>query len=152
MIFNKQCFCQKTNETFRTDYDDENVLDVVFCPDCVDRSGANTVLVDITGVPGRTGLWGLKFNDVVIKKFDENFTVSDENFIKIFDSQYCTFDFIPQRTPRMFYRINSVRQGDDVKQKSSLTGKDLNKSEKPTQLPGKTKAGAKESGKKKEGK
>jgi len=152
MTFRKQCFCKKTNETFRTDFKDTNALSLVFCPDCVEQSGEDTLLVSITGVPGRSGVWGLKFNREILAKEDNSYKETNDYYVDVFDSQKCVFDFIPQRTPRMFYRIVEVKQGAEKKSYSGLSGNDFEPvKDEGSKLPGKTQSGNKESYKKKEG-
>ena len=109
MIFTKACSCQKTNETFRS-LSGKKILEQVFCPLCVENAVENSLLVNISGVPGRSGLWGLKFNDDVLFGKNKKNKLTDDVLIDVFDSQKCIFDFIPQRTPRMFYRIEGVKK------------------------------------------
>lgn len=151
MSFTKKCFCQKTKVEFRSDEKfDENVVDVLYCPSCVDRASGNALIVRVTGIPEMLGLWGINFNEVVLKEADKNFKDNDDYFVDLFTGGRCTFEAVWKKRKKPTYEIVGIKRGaSKLKQEADLSGPDyltIRKDGKPVRLPKKTWTRGEESG------
>ena len=145
--FTKDCFCKKESVNFVCDFS-ENVVDEVYCPNCSDRASDDSLLIKITAIPGMMGIWGIRYNKVVLKDLDSNFKDDEEYLIKVFEKK-CSFEKIPRRTSQAFYEIVGLKGNlSHHKGEDALSGPDkkmIEKGGKPTKLPKKTRSGPEES-------
>lgn len=149
--FTKICFCQKSEVKFHVDENlNKNVVDILYCPVCVDRASGDALIVRVTDIPGMIGLWGINFNEAVLKDIDENFRDSDNYFENLFASGRCTFEAVWKKRKKPTYEIIGIKSSfSKLKIEESLSGPDyltIRKDGKPVRLPGKTWTRGEESG------
>lgn len=152
---NKKCFCNKKEINLRLGKGfTEDVIDILYCPDCLDQAGPETLVINVLRSPGNIGLWGIKFNKVVLKEQDPDEYIDKYlYFAGVFIMQKCIFDFIPKDVKiRSPYRILGYF-GDIPEGYEYLSGQDIlmMANGKPIKFPKKTRSGPLESYKKASG-
>lgn len=145
----KKCYCNGKNIELRLAKGfTEDAIDVLYCPDCLDQAGPETLVVNVLRAPGRAGLWGVKFNKTVLKEQDpDGFTDKYLYFAGVFVMQKCSFGFLPRDVKiRSPYRLLGWK-GDVPEGYEYLTGPDflLMANGKPVNFPKKTRSGPLES-------
>ncbi|MBU0731918.1 hypothetical protein KKC88_03505 [Patescibacteria group bacterium] len=151
----KKCFCNKKKIKLRLAKDfTENVIDILYCPDCLDQAGPETLVVNVLRDKNNIGLWGIRFNKIVLKDQDpEEYIDKYLYFAGVFIMQKCIFDFLPKDVKiRSPYRILGYK-GDVPEGYENITGPDflLMANGKPIKFPKKTRSGPLESYKKASG-
>lgn len=151
----KKCYCQKKNIKLRLAKGfTEDAVDILYCPECLDQAGPETLVIDVQRSRGNTGLWGIKFNKLVLKDQDpDEYIDKYMYFAGVFIMQKCIFNFLPAdikiRSP---YRVLGYK-GDIPAGYEYMTGPDflMMANGKPVKFPKKTRSGPLESYKKASG-
>jgi len=141
--FTKKCFCKKNKIKFHADKNlDEEAVDVLYCPFCVDRASDEAFIVHVTGIPEMIGLWAIWYNKSYLKEADKNFRNEDDYFMDLFASGRCVFGAIWKKRKKPAYEIVGIKSGVlKLKIEELLSGPDylmIRKDGKPVKLPGKT--------------
>jgi len=142
MVFAKKCFCQKREVKFYCDKKfNENVVDILYCPDCVDRASADALIIRISGIKEMIGLWGIKFNPTVLAEIDSKFKDNGDYYENLFQSGRCVFEKVWKRKKPTYEIVGIKSDTKKLRQEESLSGPDylmIRKDGKPTKLPKKT--------------
>lgn len=146
----KECYCKKEKIKFRCQdrLYHADVVDLLYCPTCVDRASQDTLILEIIK-KDKSGLWGIKYNSLILREKDKkNFKDNEKYYIDLFESGKCIFDFISQKTKKGLYRIIGFKNLPELEGSEVLSGPDktmIKKGGKPTKLPKKTRSGPEES-------
>lgn len=91
-----KCYCHEGGmEFYFGDNFDATSIDTLYCPHCSEYAAYGSLLIRLhQAYDVEPGIWGIKFNDIVLKEQDKNFRKSSDYFINLFTSGKITFSFL----------------------------------------------------------
>lgn len=144
--FVDKCLCKENQIKYQLPKGlERNAVDQTYCFHCLDRSHPETILVRLDW-PGKSGLWGVKFNDAYFIEKDPKFSEEKERGyyeglarrIKMLD---------PDNNQPIKFTVEGMQRNELLEMGSELSGENqvLLTDEKPTKLPKKIRRGKSES-------
>jgi hypothetical protein len=141
--FTITCFCKKSNIRFRSPAGfGAEIIARVFCPFCCDRAPEEALFIRVEGMPRKTGLYAIDWNQGVLKYMAPDFHDHEHWYRDFFGKKKLIFDFIPPKSKKALYEIVGLKEEVDF---TEVPSGERGWAEKPSQLPGKKRKGPKES-------
>ena len=105
-IFFKSCVCGSKHIPFRSEGSlDDHVVTSVFCPLCSHRAPAKGLVVAVTGVPGWSGTYAIRWNHDLLEERDPRFKNHERYYGKLFTTGRVSFGFLPRLHADRAYTI-----------------------------------------------
>lgn len=82
MIHKETCLCNSKTVRFQSSFG-ADVVTQLYCPRCVDRASGDTIVFEMCEPSLYRGHWGIRYNDVELRRLDPAFRDSEDYYLSL---------------------------------------------------------------------